>query len=125
MTHGVARYRRYWRGAWALGFALLCVYIVFDVLDLDGSELQRHSGFGLVAAASAEEVERLFRLDLSSPDPWMPVRSRVACCAFAETARGRSETPPGAILIRYSHLLPRRQLSLTASNERPSSPDPL
>ncbi len=51
-----------WRWVWAFGFVLLCVYLAFDVLDLDGSQL-RSPGHLLAVSVSEGEAERFARPD--------------------------------------------------------------
>ncbi len=49
-----------WRWAWAFGFALLCVYLAFDVLDLDGSQLRSPVHLRAVSVSDGE-AERIAR----------------------------------------------------------------
>ena len=116
-----------WCLCWALGFALICTYIAFDVLDIDGSELQKRLTSGaVVTAAAQDEVQRLFRLDLSPSEPWARQLPGAGCCITADTLRIRSQSLRGFAVIRHCPLLPRRLLSLATSVKKtpPSDPDP-
>ena len=116
-----------WCWCWALGFALICAYIAFDVLDLDGSELQKRLDSGAVVTAAAQgEVERLFRLDLSPSEPWARQLPGPGCCVAADTLRIRSQAILGFAVVRHGPLLPRRLLSLAPSAKKtlPTDPDP-
>jgi len=57
---------RGWCWCWVLSFALLCSYIGFEVLDLDGSDLLNRLGLGVGLSATVPvEAERVFRVDLT------------------------------------------------------------
>ncbi len=50
-----------WWGVWTIAFVLLCAYIAFDVLDLDGSELHFRSGLALTVGSASAEADRVVR----------------------------------------------------------------
>jgi hypothetical protein len=60
--------RSCWRWCWLLTFCLLCLYIAFDTLDVDGSELRLRPGQDVIASAvDPDETDRAFRLDPLPP----------------------------------------------------------
>ena len=69
-----------WWWAWALGVAVLCVYIAFDVLDLDASRIQQRSGAVITPETSSAEPDRLLRASALR----QPVR--LHSCALAAEA---------------------------------------
>jgi hypothetical protein len=122
-----ARRRRLWNWCWALGFALICVYVAFDLLDIDGSDLRTRLGLRAVAAADAQgEAERTFRIELSPSEPWVRHLLEAGDSMVADILGIKSRGPLGFAIIRHGPLLPRRLLSLatTATHTPPTDPDP-
>lgn len=108
-----------WRWAWALGFALLCAYMAFDVLDLDGSQLQQRSGMAIAAETSSAEADRILK-EGASP-PLVPLHPD----ALGTDSEVRLQ-PAGTRLrtSRNGRFLPRRQLSRLDSRTPAQPADP-
>ena len=98
-----------WRRVWPIAFGLLCVYIGFDVLDLDGSQLQLPSRGALTIESSAVEADRALR---ARPTP-LPVRLSPSTLAPSILRPVRPATVPFRSL-RCERRLPRRHLSRSA-----------
>jgi hypothetical protein len=109
---------------WGLGFALICTYIAFDVLDIDGSNLQTRSALQTVAATAQGEEERFFRLDQSPSEPWARPLPGAGHCVIADTPGLKPEGLRGFAIVRHGPLMPRRLLSLVSSAHHFSSADP-
>ncbi len=108
-----------WRWGWVLGFAFLCVYIAFDVLDLDGSQLQLRFGAAITTATTTGESDRALRANIPLP----PVRQPASALA------GVSGLPLQPALTRQSplrsrRLLPRRQPAHLGSRAPGQSTEP-
>ncbi len=104
---------------------MISTYIAFDVLDIDGSELQKQLHPGAVATATAQsETERLFRLDLASSDSWARHSPGTERCLAVDTLRITGEESPRFAVIRRGPILPRRLLSLAATTITSSLADP-
>jgi hypothetical protein len=115
----------WWRLGFALFCTLLCVYIVFDVLDVDGSDFQKRLGVEVVATATTQaEAEHLCRLDLSPSEPWVRPLPRGACDIPFDTLRLGSVASQGVALVWRSPALPRKQLSRVALTAHTPSADP-
>jgi hypothetical protein len=109
----------------ALFCALLCVYIVFDVLDVDGSDFQKRLGVEVVATATTQaEAEHLCHLDLSPSDPWVRPLPGGAPGIPLDTLRVGSAASQGVALAWRSPVLPRKQLSRLALTTHTPSADP-
>ena len=116
---------RWWRWGFALFCALLCVYIIFDVLDVDGSDFQKRLGVEVVATAiTLAEAERLCHLDLSPSDPWVRPLPCGAPSIPLDTLRVGSAASQGVALAWRSPVLPRKQLSRVALTAHTPSADP-
>lgn len=109
-----------WRGVWAITFAFVCVYIAFEVLDIDGSQLQLDAGFVITAEASSAEVDRVLR---EGPTPLVVrllsdsiVTPRLAQLQFARNTLRL----PGADIP-----LPRQGLAHPGCSSSSQSADPL
>jgi hypothetical protein len=117
--------RRAWTWCWAIGFAMISAYIAFDVLDIDGSELQKQLRPGAVATATAQsEAERLFRLELASSDLWTCPFPGAERYLAVDALRIKAEDSPRLVMIRRSPILPRRLLSRAAPELAPPLADP-
>ncbi len=108
-----------WHWAWVLGFTFLCVYIAFDVLDLDGSQLAQRSGVAITTATSTGEADRV-RATAPPPPiwPYLPVLAGVSGLSlqFAITRFGP---------LRTYRFLPRQHLSHSHLGSRaPASAEP-
>ena len=110
-----AKGRRLRIWCWGLGFALICTYIAFDVLDIDGSNFQTRSGLQAVAATAQGEEERFFRLDLSPSESWARPFPGAGLCMIADTPGLKSEGSRGFAIVRHGPLLQSRLLSLVSS----------
>jgi len=111
------RFGLLWRWAWALGVAVLCVYIAFDVLDLDASRLQQRSGAVITPETSSAEPDRLLRASALR----QPVR--LHSCALAAEAH----LHPVASQLRAlpdGRLCARRHLPRLGSRAPEPSADP-
>jgi hypothetical protein len=113
---------RRWRWCWALGLVVLCSYIAFEVLDLDGSDLPRRLGLGGAASAMAQaEAERVFRIDLAAPNAWTPLRPSTGMRVLAPP-RGRTTVREPS--SRHRGPLPRRVLAPTVAGSPIAPSDP-
>ena len=115
----------WWRLGCALFCTLLCVYIVFDVLDVDGSDFQKRLGVEVVATATTQaEAEHLCYLDLSPSEPWVRPLPRGACSIPLNTLRVGSAASQGVALACRRPILLRKQLSRIALTTHTPSADP-
>ncbi len=120
----MARLRPAGRLVWVVGGVLLCVYIVFDVLDLDGSQLPRYLGSDILVIASAPlETERYLHCEL------IPASHRMhpsACMPAGQhgTWGQRFSAEGSRSPSRYGPLLPRRQLAVLGDSPASDSSDP-
>ncbi len=120
----MVRRRSIWRSAWVLAFALLCVYLAFDVLDLDGSDFPRQLESNVIASVGVTlETDRLCAAALPLPD------LRLQDPPAASNGLERIHLPafqsnhPGARL-RSGPILARRQLSMTGTTSSGHPADP-
>jgi len=116
---GMRRLGSAWRWGWALGSALLCVYIAFDVLDLDGSQLQQRSGVAITAETSSAEADRLLRESASAPPVLLHPRALATDIGLRLHLAGTRLRP-----LRDGSFLPRRHLSRLGSRVSEQSADP-
>ena len=117
--------RRSWAWRGVLFFALLMIgaYVIFDILDVDGSQMTGWPASDIIVAETLQiEADRFFRADPFTPDstgsPYLSL-SRY----FSSENHGLS--PVTTILrVRLSRILPRgnprREMTLVS----PSSTDP-
>lgn len=108
-----------WQWAWVLGFVLLCLYIAFDVLDLDGSQLPQGWGSAIVETDATGDAERMLRGDpaFPSPQPASYMRaSHVGRCLDPAILRFRP--------VQGDRLRPREHLAHHDSRTIPQSSDP-
>ena len=98
-----------WWGVWTIAFVLLCAYITFDVLDVDGSQLHLRSGLVLTVGSASAEADRVVR------PRQIPLAVRLQPCTLAHHMRLplRLATTP-LRRFRGERLPPRRQLSCVA-----------
>ncbi len=50
-----------WWGGWIVAFVFLCLYIAFEVMDLDGSQFRVWSGVALTVESASAEADRALR----------------------------------------------------------------
>ena len=120
----MARLRPAWRLVWVVGGVLLCVYIVFDVLDLDGSQLPRYLGSDILVIVPAPlETERYLHRELMPAGHWIHLS---ACLPSGQHGKwgprlvAEGLRSPG----RYGPLLPRRHLAVIGGTPTSDSSDP-
>jgi hypothetical protein len=115
-----------WRLGFALFFALFCVYIAFDVLDIDGSDFQKRLGVEVLATTSTQaEAERLCHPDLSPSEPWPHPLPRGGYGIPAGSLRVGSAAPRSFAPAWRSPVIPHKQLSRVALIPHTSSADPV
>jgi hypothetical protein len=113
---------RCWRWCWLLGCVLLCSYIGFDLLDLDGSDLPNRLGLGGEISVTAQaEAEQVFRFDLPPSDEWSHPGAQAT--SFPDT-RLRIAHQSHTVTRPRSILLPRKHLSLAAPISSATPADP-
>lgn len=98
-----------WWEVWTIAVVFLGVYIGFEVLDLDGSQLQLRSGVALTVESASVEADRSLRV---CPIP-LAVRLQPYLLALHTMLPLRPVTRPGRPL-GGKRLLPRRQLAHVA-----------
>jgi hypothetical protein len=107
-----------WQWGWALGFAFLAVYIAFDVLDVDGSQLRQHSGLAITAESSSAEADRVLRESALPPLVFLHPRELVAHTGL--------RLHPAGVRLRplRENFFPRRHLARldSLSPEQPADP---
>ena len=124
MRLGITRRGRFWVWCWAVGFALICSYIAFDILDIDGSELHKRFDSGMVTATIGQaDAEKLFRLELSPSEPWAGQLFGAGGSLIADAFRTRIEPSRGLSVMRHGPLLPRRVLPQLSAATGTASPD--
>jgi hypothetical protein len=115
---GMRRHGSVWRWAWLLGAALLCLYIAFDVLDVDGSRLP-FARAAVLAETDAADAERQLRTGLL-PEP---LRFRPDILA-AERALWLQRPVAHSSPPRADRALPPRRLVGRSTHVPAASADP-
>ncbi len=110
--HGVM-----WWGVWAIGVLFVSCYIAFDLLDLDGSQLQTRAGVTLTASSSSAEVSRFLR---GAPSPFTVSTSLAMLATHGAVHR---LTPASA--LRREHVLARHHVIQDYTHGPAPSSDPL
>jgi hypothetical protein len=111
-----------WRGVFVCALLLVGAYVVFDVLDVDGSQMSGWPGGDMIAAETQQaSTDRLFRADFSAPGPTnlLPALPRLSSTEI----RGSSPTPT-VLRIRQSRLIPRVNLHRELARTNSSIADP-
>ncbi len=107
---------RHWRWCWVLAFGLLCVYMAFDTLDVDGSAFQAPFGQTRISALSDPiETDPLSRGDI----PTFAFIATPKALAIASRERGDARSQPRS---RARSRLPRGSLCNSLLSD--SSVDP-
>ena len=108
-----------WRWAWVLGFVLLCLYIAFDVLDLDGSQFPQRYGSAIVEQDATGDTERVLR-----GDPAFPSLQPTSSMRASHIGRCLDSTIPRFSPSQGDRLRPRECLAHQDSPSIPQSSDP-
>jgi hypothetical protein len=107
-----------WWGVFICTLLLVGAYVVFDLLDVDGSQMNRWPGHDMMVVATPEAAaERFFRADLATSNPVDLIGLSLFRLSFLKTC----STSPATMLlrIRQSRGLPR--LNLAREQARGSS----
>lgn len=123
MRLGTVRRSRKWWGVFF--FALLTVnsYVLFDMLDVDGSQQTGRPGGDIITAETVRVAsDRSLRTELSAPDSAGLLYLALSRAA-AMDSRG-SVLPSTVLRIRHSRLLPRVNLRRELVPASPASADP-
>jgi hypothetical protein len=103
----------------------MAVYIAFDLLDLDGSELRDPLPSNAIAAESAPaETERVFPQRLSTPDALGSFSHSLAFRSAPEVSRPSPSLRIAAFTARLAHLRPRAYMSREAISTITPPDDP-
>ena len=106
-----------WSAVWAIASLLLCIYIAFDILDLDGSQFPVQTGSALTVESGSAEADRALR---ASPLPlWVHLPPDLRGHPSPRSLRPAA-VPRPAPRARWG--CPRRHPSTCA--HLPESPDP-
>ncbi len=112
-----------WRGVFLSALVLVGMYVVFDILDLDGSQSRGRKSSDIIVAASQQiEAERFTRVDLATP-----ISTHLTPPSLSQlysTALGK--VPPAATVLRsrQNRLLPRVDLHREQSRTASPTADP-
>jgi hypothetical protein len=126
MRLGAAQRRRSWVWQGVILVALLSIgaYVIFDILDVDGSELTGWpAGDMIVAEALQGDADRFFRTDPVTPDS--------TGLREPSLSRGSPTGPPGLsfgtllLRIRQRRMPPRVDLQRALTQTSPLSADPV
>ncbi len=108
-----------WRGVLLFALLLVGAYVIFDILDLDGSERNGWPNDDIIVATTQEaEAERFWRVDLATPGSSVltpPSLSRLLLAAI-----DRISPATANLRVRQSRWLPR--VNLYREQARTSSP---
>lgn len=116
---------RVWWGVFLCAVLAMGAYIVFDMLDLDGSGLREAWAGGLIAAeAAGGETERL--LPPTEAAPHAPIPGSAVEAVRLEPVSGvlHRPAPLPSLGASRSHLLPRINLAKERSSTTSSASDP-
>lgn len=119
------RRRRSWTWWGVFLFALLTMssYIMFDILDVDGSQMTGWPGDDIVVAETPQiEADRFFRGDAFTPDSTGLLYLSLSQC-FSTEVRGISPTTT-ILRIWHSRMLPRVNLHRELACASVPSADP-
>lgn len=113
-----------WWGIFLCTLLLVGAYVIFDLLDVDGSQMSRWPGHDMMVVVTPEaSAERFFRADLSTSSSV----DLIGFSLFRLSSLKNCSTSPATMLlrIRQSRGLPR--LNLAREQGRGSSPtvDPI
>jgi hypothetical protein len=113
-----------WWGFFICTLLLVGAYVLFDLLDVDGSQMNRWPGHDMMVVATPEAAaERFFRADLatSSSD------DLIAHSLFQLSFPKNCSTSPATMLLRIRQRRGLPRLNLAREQARGSSPsiDPI
>lgn len=121
--HASRRGSASWWGVSLCALLFASTYVVFDILDLDGSQMSRGPApCGTLAAVPEDAGERLFRTPVTAASTDLLPLSPSPLFAHAPSRNSSAGT---LLNQRWGHVLPR--VTLAAEPARASSPtaDPL
>jgi len=126
MRFGIQRRRsRGWWGVFLCACLAMGVYIGFDVLDLDGSDLRDPlPGNAIVAEAAGSEAERFLTQDLSTSEASNPVFLPLVLSSVSESPRVTSGTILSTIALRLERIRPRVSLGGEMTSPTSTAGDP-
>jgi hypothetical protein len=108
-----------WRAVFFFALLTMNSYVLFDVLDVDGSQMVGWPGDDIVVAGESQpSPDRFLRMDASGED--------LAPALSGVLLDGRATTPAPIILRhRRASLLPRLNLCRDIGSAPPPSADPV
>ena len=112
-----------WTGVFVSAMLLVGVYVLFDILDVDGSQMTGWpAGVILVGMLPPVEAERLFHPDLSAPGAIESIRPSRARLSSAEIDKRSTATT--ILRIRQRSWLPRLNIrhEVACTNSSPADP---
>jgi hypothetical protein len=114
-----------WWGITLCALLFASTYVVFDVLDVDGSQLGRRSARDGTLTATAEEVagERFFRTTVTAP-----VSTDLLALSLPRLSLGapsRDSALKTLLHQRWGHALPRATLAAECARGSSGTADPL
>jgi len=114
---------RVWWGAFLFALLTMSLYVIFDILDVDGSQMTGSPGNAIIVAETLQiEADRFLRGHLSTPDFAGLTSLSLARCRPTET-RGLSAATT-ILCIRHSRMLPRVNLHRDLARASSPSADP-
>ena len=123
---GVHRRRsRGWWGVFLCACLAMGVYIAFDILDLDGSELRDPlPGDAMAAEPVGGEAERLLAQNLSTPEVSYPAFLALVLPSVSESPRATSRTTLSTTALRLDRIFPRVFLRRETAATTSTADDP-
>ncbi len=125
MRHGRLRRRRTrtWWGVFFFALLVINSYVLFDILDVDGSQMAGWPGDDILAVETLHaQADRSLRAEPPTSDSASPLRLALSR-GIAIDSRG-SALPSTIFHIRHSRLLPRVNLRREIAPANPLSTDP-
>ncbi len=123
---GIQRRRsRGWWGVFLCACLAMGVYIGFDVLDLDGSEVRNPlPGNAIVAEAAGGEAERFLTQDLSIPEASKPVFAQAVPPSASTSPRLTSGWSLSTVGPQLERIRPRVSLRQETTSPTSTAGDP-
>jgi hypothetical protein len=123
---GTAQRRRSWAWWGVIGVALLTMgaYVIFDILDVDGSQMTGWPADDIIVAEALQvEADRVFRTDPIPPESTGLLYLPLLRCSTTE----RHGLLPATILlrVRQRRMLPRVNLQRALAQASSLSADPV
>lgn len=110
-------------GVFLCAVLLVGAYVIFDILDVDGSQMNRWPAANIIVVVTQQaEAERFLRADLASPG-WTEL-IRPSLWRHFSTGIGRISPATTMLRIRQSRLLPRVNLRQELARLSPPPADP-